>query len=135
MTNVIVIGHGTYGTMIRESLKMLVGTPEGFHYLDFAIGDDLEALKSKLKDTVARIQNDPILFACDLTGGSPFREASLIVSEHPKYAAVAGLNMAGFSEMVYNLELSPLELAQVAIGASRESMIIFSAEGVKTYDS
>jgi PTS system N-acetylgalactosamine-specific IIA component len=135
MTNVIVIGHGAYGTMIRESLKMLVGTPEGFYYLDFDIHDDLEVLKSKLKEAVAQTENNPILFACDLTGGSPFREASLIVSENPGYSAVAGLNTAGFAEMVYNLELSPVKLAELAIQALRESMMIFTSEGVKTYDS
>jgi PTS system N-acetylgalactosamine-specific IIA component len=128
MTKVIVIGHGSYGSMIEESLKMLVGSPDGFSFLDFDIHDDLTVLKNKLHDAVSFNEGSPILFACDLTGGSPFREASILAMENREYAVVGGLNTAGFTEMVYNLELPPIELAKLAVEASKESMMIFNTD-------
>lgn len=128
MTKVVVIGHGGYGTMIKSSLEMLVGRPEGFFYIDFNINDDLLILQEKIRAVIKTIPNEAILFACDLTGGTPFREASLLTAQNQNYAVVGGLNTAGYAEISYNLELPPKELAQLGIEASKESMMIFAAE-------
>ncbi len=128
MTKVIVLGHGGYGTMIKNNLSMLVGEVEGFYFIDFNIGDDLDDLKHKIIEMVKIVGEEPILFACDLTGGSPFREACLIASENTKYAVVSGLNTAGYSEIAYNLELVPKELADLGVLSSKESMMVYHKE-------
>jgi len=128
MTKVIILGHGGYATMIKGNLEMLVGEVEGFHYIDFNIGDDLEVLKYKITNTISIIGSDPILFACDLTGGSPFREACLQATENKEYCVVGGLNTAGYSEISYNLELEAKPLAELGIEASKASIMIFSQE-------
>lgn len=128
MTKVIVLGHGGYGTMLKSNLKMLVGDIEGFYFLDFNLGDDVDDFKEKIKITVKEIGEASILFACDLTGGTPFRESCLIAMENKAYSVVGGLNTAGYSEIAYNLEMSSKELAELGIEASKESMMIFNQE-------
>ena len=49
MTKVIVLGHGGYGTAIKNNLGMLMGELEGFFYIDFNPGDDLNVLDGKNK--------------------------------------------------------------------------------------
>lgn len=125
MTKVIVMGHGGYGTAIKNNLGMLMGDLEGFSYIDFNPGDDLNDLNQRIKEAIQDCEHDPILFACDLTGGSPFRQACLLAVEHPNIVVVAGLNTSGFADIAYMLDLTPKELAQQAIEASKEAMQVF----------
>ncbi len=125
MTKVIVLGHGGYGTAIKNNLGMLMGELEGFFYIDFNPGDDLNVLDGKIKEIIEGHEDEPILFACDLTGGSPFRQACLLAVEHPNMVVVAGLNTSGFADIAYMLDLSPLELANQAVEASKEAMQVF----------
>ena len=48
---------------------------------------------------------NPFFFACDLTGGSPFRQACLLAVEHPNMVVVAGLNTSGFADIAYMLNV------------------------------
>lgn len=125
MTKVIVLGHGGYGTAMKNNLGMLLGELEGFYYIDFNIGDDLNDLDQKIKEVISGHEDDPILFACDLTGGSPFRQACLLAVEHTNMVVVAGINTSGFADIAYALDLSPLELANQAMEASKEAIQVF----------
>lgn len=125
MTKVIVLGHGGYGTAVKMNLAMLLGDLEGFSYIDFNPGDDLIVLDQRIKKAVEGIENDPILFACDLTGGSPFRQACLMAVDHPQMVVVAGLNTSGYADIAYALDLPPKQLAEQAIEASKEAMQVF----------
>lgn len=127
MTKVIVCGHGGYGTAIKNNLGMLLGELEGFFYIDFNPGDDLTDLELSIKNIISGHEDDPILFACDLTGGSPFRLACLLALEHKNIVVVAGINTSGYADIAYALELSPLELANRAVEASKEAIQVFHA--------
>ena len=69
-----------------------------------------------------------MLFACDLAGGSPFRTAALYVSEHPGCAVVAGVNTSALSELSFNTELEPAELAKLAIDVTKDTVMVFPPE-------
>jgi PTS system N-acetylgalactosamine-specific IIA component len=125
MTRVIVLGHGGYGTAVKMNLGMLLGELEGFSYIDFNPGDDLDILNERLASVIQGIEHEPILFACDLTGGSPFRQACLLAAEHPNMVVVAGINTSGYADIAYALDLSPLALAEQAIASSKEAMQVF----------
>lgn len=125
MTKVIVLGHGGYATAMKNNLGMLLGELEGFFYIDFNPGDDLNDLDQRIKEIISGHEDDPILFACDLTGGSPFRQACLLAVEHPNMVVVAGINTSGYADIAYALELSPLELAHQAMEASKEAIQVF----------
>ena len=126
MTKVIVIGHAGYGTAMKRNIKMLVGDVPDFIFVDFNEQDDLEILRGKLAKALKKTKGCDVLFACDLSGGSPFREAALICSENENYTVVAGLNTAAYTDMVYSLDLSPAELAEQAAEVARSSVMIYS---------
>ncbi len=129
MTNVIVIGHGGYGTAMKNNLAMLVGELEGFRYIDFNPEDSLDILKGRMDEALAQVdEGADVLFACDVAGGSPFRTAATMCLEHPGWAVVAGINTSAYSEVSFNLELSALELAEMACDVARETILMFPAK-------
>ena len=127
MTSVIIMGHGGYGTAIKRNLDMLVGHQEGFFFIDFNEKDDTETIREKLAYTLHGL-GDSILFACDLAGGTPFREAAVLCTEHRTYAAVAGLNTAAYAEIVFNLDMDAHQLSEMAAEAARQSILVFHGE-------
>jgi Phosphotransferase system, mannose/fructose-specific component IIA len=127
MTKVIVIGHAGYGSAMKRNINMLVGDVPDFEFVDFNEQDDLELLRGKLSKALKKIQGSDVLFACDLSGGSPFREAALLCSENENYAVVAGLNTSAYTDMVYSLDLTPLELAEQAADVARSTILVYSA--------
>lgn len=86
MRPIILIGHGSFASALRSSLKMIVG--ENAPILAIDDGQEL-AFESivQLDDFLA--QN--ALIACDLLGGSPFlRIAEWTQGKHP---IVCGINV------------------------------------------
>lgn len=129
MTKVVVVGHGGYGSAVKRNMAMLVGVPEEFYFVDFNETDDLETLKTKLKNVVDEIgRNEQILFACDLAGGSPFRETAMLCAENHRFAVVAGINTSAYTEMTFNTELSARELAKLAFDVATQSVLIYPPE-------
>ena len=127
MTKVIVIGHAGYGSAMKRNINMLVGDVPDFIFVDFNEQDDLEILKGNIAKALRETEGNDVLFACDLSGGSPFREAALVCTEHENYAVVAGLNTSAYTDMVYSLDLTPNELAEQAADVARSSIMIYSS--------
>lgn len=128
MSKVIVTGHGGYATAMKRNLGMLVGEMAGFYFVDFNENDSLDDLQKKLGEVLDGLPGEDILFACDLTGGSPFRTAAMMCMEHPRWAVVAGVNTSAYSEMSFNLELPPAELAKLACDVARKTIMMFPAQ-------
>ncbi len=128
MSKVIVMGHGGYGTAMKRNLAMLVGELEGFFFLDFNEEDSLADLQERIDNTLAEIGDEKVLFACDLAGGSPFRTAAVMCAAHPGWAVVAGVNTSAYSELSFNLELSAVELAEMACDVARETILMYPAK-------
>lgn len=125
MSKVIIVGHGGYGTAIGNCLRMLLGETPGMYYVDFNEEDNLEALKNKLNSVLKECHEEEVLFACDLAGGSPFRECAMLCTQNPGFITVAGLNIAAYAEMVYGLEQPVKELAKNAIDTARAAVLSF----------
>ncbi|MDO9629629.1 MAG: hypothetical protein Q7I99_06985 [Acholeplasmataceae bacterium] len=125
MTKVVVLGHGGYGTAIKNNLAMLLGELEGFYYIDFNPEHNVDDLNAEIQKIISDDLNQDVLFACDLTGGSPFRQACLLAVDHPSFVVVAGLNTSGYAEIAYALDLKPMELAEMAMTATKESISVF----------
>lgn len=125
MSKVIIVGHGSYGTSIKDSLEMLMGETTGIYYVDFDADDDLHILEYKLQSAVKQCGEDNILFACDLAGGSPFKQCAFLCVENPGYVTVTGLNIAAFADMVYNLDLSIDKLAEMVMDTAHAAIMRF----------
>ena len=125
MTKIVILGHGGYGSAVKRNLGMLIGEQQDYFYIDFDEQDDLEILRKKIQETLAQTGENGVLFCCDLAGGSPFREAATICLSHPDYCCVAGLNTAAYTEMTFNLDMSPTELASMACDVAKQSIMQF----------
>ena len=127
MTKLIIAGHAGYGSAMKRVINMLVGEVPDFIFIDFNEEDDLELLRKKYADALKQAEGCDVLFACDLAGGSPFREAALICQENENYALVAGLNVSAYTDMAFSLDSSPKELAMQAADTTKSSIVIFAA--------
>ena len=107
---------------------MLIGQPEGMHFLDFDLQDDLETLKVNLMHVLQETGQDDVLFVCDLAGGSPFREAAFLCTTCDRYAVVAGINTSAFTEITFNRQLSARQLAQLAAEVTVQSVLVYPTE-------
>ena len=126
MNRIIVIGHGGYAEGIRKNLEMIVGKPSNMYFLDLHKDEDLSMLESKVNTLVSKLENDNILFACDLLGASPFRVAAMQCLQKPnQYIAVTGLNTMAFIELSIDCELEINEIADRALETSKQALAKF----------
>ena len=125
MTNIIVSGHGGLGTAIQRNLNMLLGDTPGMFYVDFNPEDSLDILAQKYKDALAKCGQNEVLFACDLNGGSPFRQAAMLCIDHPERRAIAGMNISAYAEIAYSLDLPVDQLCDLAAETTRSTVQIF----------
>lgn len=127
MKRIIVMGHGGYAEGVKRNLEMIIGEPENMYFIDLTKEDDLCALENKVKDLLdSFVEEDEVLFACDLLGASPFRVAATICAEHiGKYFAVAGLNPMALMEIGTDLSLSIEELADRAVETTKAAVAKF----------
>lgn len=130
MTNIVILGHGGYAKGIQGNLKMLMGDLDNFYYLDFLPEEDLEDFKYNLKELVNNHNLKQVVFICDLTGGSPFREACMLSLDNPYMQVVAGVNTAAITEISYMLDQSPLEIAKTCVEVTKGAVLHFSEDNL-----
>ena len=124
MTNLIIVGHGGFGSAVKNVLSMLYGETEGVFYVDFNKEDDLQTLIGKI-ETAAALCDGGLLFACDVAGGSPFRQCAIKCIDRPDWMAVAGLNIAAYAEIINNLELPVEELLELGMEVTHSTIVRF----------
>jgi len=123
MSQVIVMGHGGYAKGVYENLKMIVGTADHMHFIDLQPNEDLADFQAKFDGLLSGMQEEEILFACDLMGASPFRLAAMYSAEHADQAVtVSGLNAMAFMELCMDNGQPVLELANRAIETTKQSV-------------
>ncbi|GAJ26524.1 PTS system, hyaluronate-oligosaccharide-specific IIA component [Liquorilactobacillus sucicola DSM 21376 = JCM 15457] len=100
---IIVTGHGQFGTGIESTVKLLAGSIKNVKYIDFTSEmneDDLaERFASILKKDFHAV------FFCDLVGGTPYKQAVL---KKDKYdiAVVGGCNVGSLLEIGLQTDLT-----------------------------
>lgn len=127
MVRVVVMGHGGYAEGVRQNLEMIVGKAQHMYFIDLTKEDDLAALENKVNQLLEGFVNeDEVLFACDLLGASPFRVAATHSANNPgKYITVAGLNTMAYIELNMDNDLSLEEIANRAVETTKTSVTKF----------
>ncbi len=128
MKRVIVMGHGGYARGVKQNLEMIAGISQHMNFIDLEKGDDLADLRSKVEVLLHTINDDPVLFACDLLGASPFQVAAEICVHHPdSYWTVAGLNTMAFLELSLDSseEMTIREWAERAVETTKNTVAKF----------
>lgn len=130
MKNIIIIaGHGHYASGMKSSLEMIYGENEDIYAVDFESIDSNITIQNKYNEIIKKNSQAGILIACDLLGGTPFKEASIIAFTNPNIEVVVGSNIGSLIEMSmkkdnYNIS----ELANEVIEASKKNIVHFDKQ-------
>lgn len=128
MPTIVVVGHGGYAAGVQSNLEMLAGTTDGFYFVDLTRDDDTTSFERKVRE-LANTIDEPLLFACDFYGASPFKLAARICVERSDGSeAVSGLNPAAYIELKMRLrKVQEVEgLSELAITTAKAAIRRFS---------
>lgn len=84
---IIVCGHGHFATGITSTLELVAGEQEKYKAVNFDGSCDFGVL---LKEAVEELNCERLIFFTDILGGTPFRQASMIATQHQNYEVVTG---------------------------------------------
>lgn len=93
MIPIIVTGHGSFATAIKETIKYVVGEQENMYFIDFNNGMGNKELEEKLRTVLCECNSKQVIFLTDLAGGTPFSTAVLLSENNPGYKVFGGCNM------------------------------------------
>ena len=123
---IIVSGHGNYATGMKSAFELLAGPNENFNFIDFTAEDSDETLRKKFSEEINKNMNAPILFFCDIIGGTPFKTAALIANDKDNMEVVAGGNLVSLIEASFQNDIMPIrELAEAVVNSSINSTIFY----------
>lgn len=103
----IVLSHGNFALELIEVSKMVFGTYKNVVCFGLQTGmateDFLNLVQSELEKT-----KEPILFLCDIKGGTPFNVANLLSKGRPEIKLIYGINVPLFLELLSHIEENDL---------------------------
>lgn len=125
-TNIIIVGHGNYGTGIESSIKLLAGHTEGVEFIDFLEEDTDVTLKDKISKAITNGETAKTLFVCDLLGGTPFKVCVEISYEKENMEVVAGCNIGAILETILLKDTMEIgELADKIVKGTKDTAVRF----------
>lgn len=123
---IIISGHGHYATGLQSSIQLIAGDYDNVYYVDFTKDDSDVTLKQKISSLVDEHIKSPILFICDILGGTPFKVAAEISNEKDNYQVVCGCNLISIIDAIFNKEGYDIaQLAKFVVESSKESVSVF----------
>lgn len=128
MIHIIVCGHGAFATGLLSGARLLCGEGDACDAVDFSEGMSGEALQTQLRRCVAQAENSPVLFLTDILGGTPFRESSVIASEHGRAEVISGANLQMLTEALLEREGEEdvRAFAQALVQSAKECITLLS---------
>lgn len=126
MKNIIIItGHNKYASGVYSSLEMVSGNLENIYAVDFLSNDTDASLADKFNEITKNKKDFGILFACDLLGGTPYKEAAKLAFNNKNIRVVTGANMGGIIDSNFKLSMMEIDaLAKNLIIASTKNLMI-----------
>lgn len=127
MKNIIIIaGHGSYASGMKSSLEMICGVDEDIYAIDFGEKDSNITIQNKYKEIINKNSEKGILITCDLLGGTPFKEASIIGYTNPNIEVVVGNNVGSLIELSMKKDKYDIkELSNQIIELSKKNIVHF----------
>jgi len=94
VVGIIIATHGEFANGIKQSGSMIFGEQDLVQAVTLMPSEGPEDLQAKMRAVVKEFGVEEILFLCDLWGGSPFNQATILFKEDPEHRAiVTGLNL------------------------------------------
>lgn len=125
-TNIIIVGHGNYGTGVESSIKLLAGYNEGVQFIDFLEEDTDVTLKEKISKAMAKNGASQTLFICDILGGTPFKVCVELAIDKENMEVTAGCNIGAILEAVLLKDTMKIEeLADGIVKGTKDTAVRF----------
>ena len=101
MIQIVLCGHGHYGTSALESIHMLAGNVDSYSAVDFTKEMDMNQLQAEIEKLLHAFKDETILFICDIANGTPFKICCMEITMHANVYVLAGVNLAAILETVF----------------------------------
>ena len=125
MNVIVIVGHNHFASGVYSSLAMIAGTKESIIPIDFETEDTDQTLQEKMIQALKNYQTSSILFACDLLGGTPYKECAKYAYEHQNCEVVTGFNLGGLLDASFKMDkLTIQELATTLIDSSKKNILL-----------
>jgi PTS system N-acetylgalactosamine-specific IIA component len=130
---IIISGHGTYATALKNTIELVAGANTDMYFIDFLMTDTETTLQGKIHTVLNKNIEKQVLFVCDILGGTPFKIAAEIANNNTNIEVVAGVNVGSIIEVMFQKdELSISDLSDLIIEASKKSTIKFIKVAIDT---
>lgn len=94
MTGIVLASHGGLAEGVRDSLGMLLGEQADLACVSLLPSMSPEELRGSLEEAASGLTDpEDVLVLVDLWGGTPFNQASALLSAHGGWAVVTGLSL------------------------------------------
>lgn len=126
ITNIIIVGHGNYGTGVESSIRLLAGPNDGVEFIDFLEEDTDATLKEKISKVLHNNEDSQTLFVCDILGGTPFKVCVELSYEKENMEVTAGCNIGAILEVILLKDtMTVIELADNIVSGTKETAVRF----------
>lgn len=94
MIGIILASHGQFAQGLLHSATMIFGEQQNVCAVSLLSEESPETLRMKMKQAIASMEVEEVIFLVDLWGGTPCNQAMMLVEEHKEtWALVAGMNL------------------------------------------
>lgn len=101
---IIITGHGRFGSGLKTSLDLIVGTFDFVKPVDFTEDKSPESLKEEINTFVKETDKKVYIFT-DLVGGTPFKVSSELTLKYSNIEVFCGTNLPMLVEATMMMSL------------------------------
>lgn len=123
MTEVVIATHGYLAKGLKDSIEFILGKQEKLMAVP-AYTDDCLDPKSKFKQVIAEFQNEDIVFATDVFGGSVNNDLQQLCHGRNNLHLVTGVNMPMLLQLMMSLNGGSTETAiEESVEAGKKGIV------------
>ncbi len=134
MIGVIVTGHGTFASGMKEAVRLLAGRPESFEAVDYLQEDSTDDYEAKVRAALSALKGcSGILILADLLEAAPYKVCADVrkkVIDSSRIEIVAGVNLGMLTQvnLARGYVSSVRDLADLAVEEGRHHIIRYTEE-------
>ncbi|WP_439442641.1 PTS sugar transporter subunit IIA [Listeria aquatica] len=127
MIGLLICGHGSFGSGVFSSIRLIAGEQEQLAFLDFKEGMSAEELAEKLATEMKALTLEAgIVILTDIPGGTPFNEAVKQSLMQDQVRVVAGANVPMILEGLFKRDLSLDEFVSTILKSGESAIQVFA---------
>ena len=132
---IIITGHGRFGSGLKSSLDLIVGSFDFVKPVDFTEEKTPESLKEEISKLIKESNNKVYIFS-DLVGGTPFKVSSELTLEHTNTEVFSGTNLPMLVEatmmMSLGCDIDSEQIKYSGINSIKPQVkkVVFSEDGI-----